>query len=200
MERLNDNRYPDYRQLMIDTLKEYGYEYNGYEELEPLPEQQVCCTQIRNLCDTCRKKLICPFQHNDLRDKCELYEKLPNPLDEIINENTTRSLNPIKEENKMEAHELVEQTRVKEESDEWKIRLKEEYAQLKERYEKLRAWNVKRGIESRLGLVFSGEENLTPLERRREDIREDIMHKQEQIMKEYLRVLEERMALEGIEL
>lgn len=62
------------------------------------------------------------------------------------------------------------------------------------------AWNVKRGIESRLGLVFSGEENSTPLERRREDVREDIMHKQEQIMKEYLRVLEERMALEGIEL
>lgn len=100
----------------------------------------------------------------------------------------------------MEAHELVEQTRVTEEADAWKIRLKEEYAQLKERYEKLRAWNVKRGIESRLGLVFSGEENLTPLERRREDVREDIMHKQEQIMKEYLRVLEERMALEGIEL
>lgn len=82
----------------------------------------------------------------------------------------------------------------------WQERLVEEYKQTKERYEKLRAWNVKRGIESRLGLVFPGKENPTPLECRKEDVREDIMHKQEQIMSEYLRVLEERMALEGIEL
>lgn len=82
----------------------------------------------------------------------------------------------------------------------WQERLKEEYRQTKERYEKLRAWNVKRGIECRLGLVVPGKEAPTHLECRKEDVRADIMHKQEQIMKEYLRVLEERMVLEGIEL
>lgn len=95
VERLNNNRYPNYRQLMIDTLKSMGHEYIGYEELEPLPEQQLCCTQIQNLCDTCRKVFVCPFQHLKPRDKCELYEKLPNPIDEIVSEITTRSLNPI---------------------------------------------------------------------------------------------------------
>lgn len=162
-----------------------------------------CCASMHSICDTCRKVFVCPMQHIEHREKCGLYEPLPNPLDEIVNENTTRSLKPInqyKEENVMETRELVEQTSIKEETDAWKIRLKEEYAQLKERYEKLRIWNVKRGIESRLGLVFSEKENQTHLECRKEDVREDIMHKQEQIMKEYLRVLEERMALEGIEL
>lgn len=95
VERLNNNRYPNYRKLMIDTLKKQGHEYNGYEELELLPEQQACCTQIQNLCNTCRKAFVCPFQHINLRDKCELYEKLPNPLDEIVSEIITRSLNPL---------------------------------------------------------------------------------------------------------
>lgn len=191
VERLNNNRYPDYRQLMIDTLKKRGHEYNGYEELEPLPEQQVCCTQIQNLCDTCRKKLICPFQHNNLRDKCELYEKLPNPLDEIINENTTRSLNPIKEEDKMEAWELVEQTRVKEEADAWKTRLKEEYAQLKERYEKLKAYNIKLEVKANIAKATPAEE---------EYYSNRLLARQQEIMADYLKVLELRATLAGIEL
>lgn len=47
------------------------------------------------MCDTCRKVFVCPFQHVKPRDKCELYEKVPNPIDEIVSEITTRSLNPI---------------------------------------------------------------------------------------------------------
>ncbi len=45
VERLNEGRYPNYRQLMIDTLKKhFSHEYTGYEELPPLPKQEVCCT------------------------------------------------------------------------------------------------------------------------------------------------------------
>lgn len=191
VERLNNNRYPDYRQLMIDTLKAQGHEYNGNEKLEPLPGQQVCCTQIQNLCDTCRKKLICPVLHINLRDKCELYEKLPNPLDEIANENTTRSLNPIKEENKMEAHELVEQTRVTEETDAWKIRLKEEYAHLKERYEKLKAYNIKLEVKANITKATLTDE---------EYYSNRLLAKQQEIMANYLKVLELRATLADIEL
>lgn len=69
---------------------------------------EPCCTEIKNLCDTCRKKFICPLPHINLRDKCDLYEKLPNPLDEIVTE--TRSLNPIKEEKSMESADRIEIT------------------------------------------------------------------------------------------
>lgn len=55
-----------------------------------------CCTPKHSLCDTCRKVLVCPMMQISMREKCELYEKLPNPLDECITE--TRSLNPIKAE------------------------------------------------------------------------------------------------------
>ena len=58
-----------------------------------------CCASMRSICDTCRKKIVCTMQHMEHREKCEMFEPLLNPLDEIINENTTRSLNPIKEEN-----------------------------------------------------------------------------------------------------
>lgn len=155
-----------------------------------------CCVLMHSICDTCRKKFVCPMPHIEHREKCELYEPLPNPLDEIVNENTTRSLNPIKEENNMEAWEQVEKTRAEAEANAWKDRLKEEYTQLKERYEKLKKFNIKQDINNRIGR----NENLSPKEYRKCDIRIDIMHKQEQLMKEYLRVLEERMVLEGIEI
>lgn len=70
-----------------------------------------CCTPIRSICDTCRKVFVCPMQHIEHREKCGLYEPLSNPLDEIINNFTTRSLNPIKEENNMGAWEQAEKTR-----------------------------------------------------------------------------------------
>jgi hypothetical protein len=136
------------------------------------------------------------MQHIEHREKCGLYESLPNPLDEIINDFTTRSLNPIKEENNMEAWEQVEKTRAEAEANAWKDRLKEEYAQLNEWYEKLRKFNIKQDINNRIGR----NEKMSPIEYRKFDIRIDIMHKQEQLMKEYLRVLEERMVLEGIDI
>ena len=48
-----------------------------------------CCTRKQSLCDTCRKMLVCHFNtrqgnRNIYRNKCSLYEKIPNPLDEII--------------------------------------------------------------------------------------------------------------------
>lgn len=94
-----------------------------------------CCVLMHSICDTCRKAFVCPMQHIEYREKCGLYEPLPNPLSEIINDFTTRSLYPIKEENNMEA---------------CKDRLKEEYAQTKERYEKLKAYNNKQEVEAYL--------------------------------------------------
>lgn len=67
-----------------------------------------CCMPKHSLCDTCRKVLVCPMMQISTREKCELYEKLPNPLDEYITE--TRSLNPIKEEKPMESTERIEIT------------------------------------------------------------------------------------------
>lgn len=67
-----------------------------------------CCMPKHSLCDTCRKVLVCPMMQISTREKCELYEKLPNPLDEYITE--TRSLNPIKEEKSMESTERIEIT------------------------------------------------------------------------------------------
>lgn len=109
VERLNEGKYPNYKQLMIDTLKKiYNHEYTEIEELKPLPKQLNCCTSIRSICDTCRKVFVCPMQHIEHRKKCGLYEPLPNPLDEIVTE--TRSLNPIKEEKSMESAERIEIT------------------------------------------------------------------------------------------
>lgn len=67
-----------------------------------------CCMPKQSLCDTCRKVLVCPMMQISMREKCELYEKLPNPLDEYITE--TRSLNPIKEKKPMESAERIEIT------------------------------------------------------------------------------------------
>lgn len=66
------------------------------------------CTEKQSLCDTCRKVFICSMQHIEHREKCGLYEPLPNPLAEIVTE--TRSLNPIKEEKSMESAERIEIT------------------------------------------------------------------------------------------
>lgn len=44
IERLNEDRFPQYRQLMIDTLKmHFNHDYSGYEKLSPPPKQEVCC-------------------------------------------------------------------------------------------------------------------------------------------------------------
>lgn len=69
-----------------------------------------CCTPVESLCTTCREIFLCPIQSTAIVKSCEMYEKLPNPLDEIINDFTTPSLNPIKEEKTMESAERIEIT------------------------------------------------------------------------------------------
>lgn len=83
----------------------------------------------------------------------------------------------FKEENKMKS---------------WKERLKEEYAQLKERYEKLRAYNNKKEIESYL----MGDCSMKPEEYHSNRL----LKKQQEIMADYLKVLELRAELAHIEL
>jgi hypothetical protein len=52
VERLNEGKYPNYKQLMIDTLKKiYNHEYTEIEELKPLPKQLNCCTPMRSMRD-----------------------------------------------------------------------------------------------------------------------------------------------------
>jgi len=136
-----------------------------------------CCVSMHSICDTCRKVFICPMQYIEHREKCGLYEPLPNPLDEIINDFTTRSLYPIKEENKME---------------DWKDRLRAEYTQTKERYEKLKAYNNKKEVESNLmGDVVMKQEDY---------YNGRLMKEQQHIMGEYLHILELRAELAHIEL
>lgn len=151
-----------------------------------------CCKSMRSICDTCRKKFVCPMQHIEHREKCGLYEPLSNPLDEIVNENTTRSLNPIKEENNMEAWEQVEKTRAEAEANAWKDRLKAEYAQTKERYEKLKTYNNKQEVEAYL---------LKNIAEEPEDMYSRVLlKKQQSAMGEYLHILELRAELAHIEL
>lgn len=84
--------------------------------------------------------------------------------------------------------------------EDWKERLKAEYAQTKERYEKLKAYNtrreVARHIEPRKPICSEADAK----ERETESYREDLMQRQQSVMGEYLRVLELRASLDGIEL
>lgn len=70
----------------------------------------------------------------------------------------------------------------------WKSRLVEEYKQLKERYNKLNRYNVKREVE-RFFVTIKPED----------EYRDQLMRKQQDIMSEYLHILELRMTNEGIE-
>lgn len=74
------------------------------------------------------------------------------------------------------------------ETNTWKDRLVEEYKQLKERYNKLKRCNVKREVE-RFFMTIKPEE----------EYRDQLMRKQQDIMDEYLHILELRMTNEGIE-
>lgn len=92
----------------------------------------------------------------------------------------------------MEAPELVEKAQAEIAKNAWKERLKEEYAQLKERYEKLKAYNNKKEIESYL----MGDCNMKPEEYHSNRL----LKKQQEIMADYLKVLELRAELAHIEL
>lgn len=92
----------------------------------------------------------------------------------------------------MEAPELVEKSQAEIAKNAWKVRLKEEYAQLKERYEKLRAYNNKKEVESNLmGNVVMKQEDY---------YNGRLMKEQQHVMGEYLHILELRAELAHIEL
>ena len=86
--------------------------------------------------------------------------------------------------------------------DEWKTRVAKEYTELKERYEKLKAYNTKREVKEHTTTSchnphITGEE---AEERRREGYRTELLRRQQGVMGEYLHVLELRAALDGIDL
>ena len=84
--------------------------------------------------------------------------------------------------------------------EDWKRRLAEEYNQLKERYEKLKAFNNKRKVE---GYLADRNEPHTPEEKkaaRKEYHVTELLISQELTMGEYLHLLELRAELEGIDL
>jgi len=73
----------------------------------------------------------------------------------------------------------------------WKERLKQEYAELKEKYEKLKAFNNKQEVKMRISPVTASEEDC---------FRRGLMKDQQDYMRKYLHILELRAELEGIEL
>lgn len=92
----------------------------------------------------------------------------------------------------MEAPELVEKSQAEIAKNAWKGRLKEEYAQLKERYEKLKAYNNKKEIES----YFMGDCSM----KLEEYHSNRLLKEQQNVMGEYLHILELRAELAHIEL
>ena len=76
--------------------------------------------------------------------------------------------------------------------EDWKDRLKAEYAQTKERYEKLKAYNNKKEVESNLleNVVIKQEDYYNGR----------LMKGQQHVMGEYLHILELRAELAHIEL
>lgn len=82
--------------------------------------------------------------------------------------------------------------------EDWKKRLVEEYTQLHERYEKLRAFNNKREVE---GYLADCKEPHTPeekVEARKEYHRTELLRAQQRTMGEYLHLLELRAELDDI--
>lgn len=164
---------------------------NQWGVISDLPKNMVnCCTPAESLCTTCRNIFVCPMQSTAIVKSCEMYQKLPNPPEEIVTE--TRSLNQIKEENRMEAPELVEKEQAEIAQNAWKVRLIEEYRQLKDRYEKLKAYNNKQEVEAYL---------LKDVAEEPEDMYSRVLlKKQQSAMREYLHILELRAELAGIQL
>ena len=84
--------------------------------------------------------------------------------------------------------------------EDWKKRLVEEYTQLHERYEKLRAFNNKREVEHVLSVESDFPSQEDRIARKKECYRADLLERQQHTMGEYLRLLELRAELEGIDL
>jgi hypothetical protein len=79
-------------------------------------------------------------------------------------------------------------------SEDYKERFRAEYYQLKERYERLRAFNIK--IEAAKWASCSDER--LDIETPKHDCPDQLLREQEEAMSEYLKVLEIRAVLEGI--
>lgn len=77
--------------------------------------------------------------------------------------------------------------------DDWKVRLKQEYAELKNKFEKLRKYNIKDRVETGSSVLV-----YDPCNREKEYCAR-LMNEQEEVMFRYLGILEERMTLEGID-
>lgn len=157
-----------------------------------------------SLCDTCLYLHLCPIQYTSVTDKCEIYKELPNSIEDLINAyplcETCKKIwkCPEKSDNyKMEktscgSYEPLFKFKEENKMESWKERLKEEYAQLKERYEKLRAYNNKKEVEANL----IGDRIM-----RQEDYYSNrLLARQQEIMTDYLKVLELRAELAHIEL
>ncbi|MBR4201023.1 MAG: hypothetical protein IKQ91_07065 [Oscillospiraceae bacterium] len=84
--------------------------------------------------------------------------------------------------------------------DDWKERLKAEYAQTKERYEELKAWNNKREVAAKLAYCTPCCSDADAAERRKQEYHDDLTVRQQHTMGEYLHILELRASLDGIEL
>ena len=77
--------------------------------------------------------------------------------------------------------------------DDWKVRLKQEYVELKNKFEKLRKYNTKDRVETGSSVLVYDPCN------REKEYRARLMNEQEEAMFRYLGILEERMTLEGID-
>ena len=77
----------------------------------------------------------------------------------------------------------------------WKSRLAEEYKQLKERYNKLKAYNNKQTVLKQTVLRHTQPTTMKV----EEEYRDMLIKDQQHVMGEYLHILELRMTNEGIE-
>lgn len=77
--------------------------------------------------------------------------------------------------------------------DDWKVRLKQEYVELKEKFVKLRKYNTKDRVETGRSVLCYDPCN------REKEYRARLMNEQEEVMFRYLSLLEERMTLEDID-
>ena len=83
-------------------------------------------------------------------------------------------------------------------AEDWKGRLKAEYAQTKERYEKLKAWNNKQEVSRHTAYKPVCNED-DAKEQVIGEYREELMRRQQGAMGEYLHFMELRASLDGIE-
>ena len=90
----------------------------------------------------------------------------------------------------------LKETTVLMQSADYKERFKAEYYQTKIRYEKLKSFNTK--IEAARSTMYNCEGKMCDMPKH--DCPDEILREQQMIMGNYLRILEVRAVIEGIEL